>query len=43
MNAVYDYGERRRKEERKEIISKFYESGMSAEEIAKITEIGLKK
>ena len=43
MNAIEEYAERRSKKKEKEIISKFYKAGMSAEEIAKITEIDLKE
>ena len=51
MSALYEYGERKeqngkeigKEEERREIIKKFFDSGMSIEEIAEITEIDIKK
>ena len=54
MSALYEYGERKeqngkeigkeigKEEERKVIIKKFFDSGMSVKEIARITEIDVK-
>ena len=51
MSAMYEYGERKERngkkigkdEERREIIKKFFDSGMSVEEIARRTEIDVEE
>ena len=43
MSAMYEYGERKEQNGKKQIIKKFYDSGMSVEEIARRTEIDIKE
>ena len=43
MSAIYEYGERKERNGKKQIIRKFHDSGMSVEEIARRTEIDVEE
>ena len=43
MSAIYEYGERKEQNGKKQIIRKFHDSGMSIEEIARRTGIDVEE